>query len=102
LTAFELNVEIEGQGCGAEAKEDVAGGDRGAVWLICPAIPDPRSGAIAQDAFLDQVHNSNGVPQNIPLTVNFLSLQIFGVFANELTAQQQQQLTSAAASAATP
>jgi hypothetical protein len=99
LTAFELNVEIEGQGCGAEAKEDVAGGDRGAVWLICPGIPDPRAGAIAQDAFLDQVRNSNGVPQNIPLTVNFLSLQIFGVFPNELTAKQQQQLTSAAASA---
>ncbi len=77
----------------------MAGGDRGAVWLICPAIPDPRAGAIAQDAFLDRCDNSNGVPQNIPLTVNFLSLQIFGVFANELTAKQQQQLASTAAAA---
>ncbi|MGC2696076.1 MAG: hypothetical protein WA738_09810 [Candidatus Angelobacter sp.] len=107
LTAFELNVELEGHtdangnphACGAEAKEDMAGGDQGAVFLICPAIPDPRAGAIAQDAFLDQVRNSNGVPQNIPLTVNFLSLQIFGVFPNELSAKQQQQLASTAASA---
>jgi hypothetical protein len=97
LTAFELNVQLEANGCGAEAKEDVAGGDGGAVWLICPALPDPRAGAIAPDAFLDQVFNSNGIPQNLALTVNFLSLQIFGKFANELTAKQQQQVASAAA-----
>jgi hypothetical protein len=82
LTAFELNTELEAQGCGAEAKEDVAGGDGGAVWLICPGIPDPRAGAIAPDAFLDQVLNSNGTPQDAALTVNFLSLQLLGVFAN--------------------
>jgi len=107
LTAFELNVELEGhtdaQGnphaCGSEAKEDMNGGDGGAVFLICPALPDPRAGAIATDAFLDQVHNSNGVPQNLALTVNFLSLQIFGKFANELSAKQQQQVASAAAAA---
>ena len=82
LTAFELNTELEAQGCGAEAKEDLAGGDGGAVWLICPGIPDPRAGAIAPDAFLDQVLNSNGTPQDPALTKNFLSLQIFGLFAN--------------------
>ncbi|HEY6248967.1 MAG TPA: hypothetical protein VI685_03340 [Candidatus Angelobacter sp.] len=99
LTAFELNVELEANGCGAEAKEDLAGGDGGAVWLICPAIPDPRAGAIATDAFLDQVVNSNGIPQNLALTANFLSLQIFGKFANELTQKQLQQVLSAASSA---
>jgi len=92
LTAFELNVELEqhldAQGnphaCGAEAKEDMSGGDGGAVFLICPALPDPRAGAISTDAFLDQVHNANGTPQNANLTVNFLSLQIFGVFPSEI------------------
>jgi hypothetical protein len=28
------------------------------------------------------VINSNGIPQDLALTVNFLSLQIFGLFAN--------------------
>ena len=96
LTAFELNTELEAAGCGAEAKEDLAGGDGGAVWLICPGIPDPRAGAIATDAFLDQVRNSKGVPQNLALTVNFLSLQIFGVFPNELTSIQLKKVLSAA------
>jgi hypothetical protein len=96
LTAFELNTELEAQGCGAEAKEDVAGGDGGAVWLICPGIPDPRAGAIATDAFLDQVYNSNGIPQNLITTVNFLSLQIFGVFPNQLTSSQMKKVMQAA------
>ena len=97
LTALELNQEIEGNNCGAEGKEAVDGSDGGAVWLVCPAIPDPRAGAIAPDAFLDQVHNANGVPQNLALTVNFLSLQIFGVFPSELTAKQLSQVSAAAA-----
>jgi hypothetical protein len=105
LTAFELNVELEQHtkadgtpfACGSEAKEDMNGGDGGAVFLICPALPDPRAGAIATDAFLDQVRNANGVPQNLTLTTNFLSLQIFGVFANELSSSQQSQLVSALA-----
>ena len=75
------------------------GTDGGAVWLVCPAIPDPRAGAIAPDAFLDQVRLSNGVPQNLALTVNFLSLQIFGLFPNELTVSQKSQLNKAVASA---
>jgi hypothetical protein len=99
LTAFELNQEIEGNKCGAEGKEAVDGSDGGAVWLVCPAIPDPRAGAIAPDAFLDQVRNAKGIPQNLALTVNFLSLQIFGLFPSELTAKQLAQVNSAAAAA---
>jgi hypothetical protein len=99
LTAFELNQQIEANGCGAEGKEAVDGSDGGAVWLVCPAIPDPRAGAIAQDAFLDQVHQPSGLPQNINLLINFLSLKLFGVFPNELTPTQRSQLNSAVASA---
>jgi hypothetical protein len=100
LTAHELNDELEANGCGAEGQEAVDGTDGGAVWLVCPAIPDPRAGAIAKDAFLDQVRLPNGVPQNLNLTINFLSLQIFGVFPSELTAAQKSQLNTAVASAA--
>jgi hypothetical protein len=99
LTAFELNQEIEANNCGAEGKEAVDGSDGGAVWLVCPAIPDPRAGAIAPDAFLDQVRQPNGFPQNINLLIDFLSLKIFGVFPNELTPTQRSQLNSSVASA---
>jgi len=99
LTAHELNDELEANNCGAEGQEAVDGTDGGAVWLVCPAIPDPRAGAIAPDAFLDQVRLSNGVPQNLALTANFLSLQIFGLFPNELTVSQKSQLNKAVASA---
>jgi len=59
LTAHELNDELEANGCGAEGQENTNGTDGGAAWLVCPAIPDPRNGAIATDAFLDVVtHNS--------------------------------------------
>ena len=98
-TADELNNQLEANGCGAEGKEDVGGMDGGAVWLICPAIPDPRAGGIAPDAFLDQVRTSNGIPLDLNFTINFLSLQIFGVFPNELTATQKVKLQSAVASA---
>jgi hypothetical protein len=74
---------------------DFGGADGGAVWLICPAIPDPRAGAIALDAFLDQVRRPSGVPLDINFTINFLSLQIFGVFPNELTNSQKARLQSA-------
>jgi hypothetical protein len=94
LTAFETNVELEGNGCSAEAQqnsqEDMGENDGGAIWLICPTIPDPRAGAITTDAFLDQVSLPNGFPENIPMLVNFLSLQIFGVFANEITSSQMK------------
>ena len=100
-TADELNNQLEANGCGAEGKLAFDGTDGGAVWDVCPAIPDPRAGAIAHDAFLDQVHKPNGAPQNVGFTQNFLSLQKFGVFFNELTAAQQNQISSAA-NATTP
>jgi len=80
LTAHELNDELEANNCGAEAQQDPAGGDGGAVWLICPAIPDPRNGAIAADAFLDAVRNSNGSFQDPVLAANFTCLQQTGQF----------------------
>jgi hypothetical protein len=91
-TADELNNQLEANGCGAEAKLAFDGTDGGPVWDVCPAIPDPRAGAIAKDAFLDQVHNSNGSPQNPALTKNFKSLQTYGVFFNELTSAQQSTI----------
>jgi hypothetical protein len=84
-TPDETNNQIEANGCGAEGNLETGsepGGavDGGAVWLVCPAIPDPRNGAIAKDAFLDQVHLPNGAPQNPQMTANFVSLQQSGVF----------------------
>jgi len=102
LTAHELNDELEANGCGAEGQEAVDGSDGGAIWLVCPAIPDPRAGAIALDAFVDQVHRSNGVPLDFNLTIDFLSLQIFGKFPNELTGAQQSQLVTTATAATAP
>jgi len=96
-TADELNNQLEANNCGAEGKEDVGGADGGAVWLICPTIPDPRAGAIAVDAFVDQVRKPNGFPLDLNFTINFLSLKLFGVFPNELTPAQRSQVSSAAA-----
>ena len=96
-TADELNNQLEANGCGAEGQEDPGGADGGAIWLICPAIPDPRAGGIALDAFLDQVRKPNGVPLDLNFTLNFLSLKLFGVFPNELTAKQLAQVNSTAA-----
>ena len=79
-TADELNNDLEANGCGAEGKEDVGGADGGAVWIVCPTIADPRNGAIAPDAFLDQVRLPNGQPLDPALTVNFNSLQRTGFF----------------------
>jgi len=70
--------------CTAEGQEASDGSDNGAVWLICPALPDPRNGAIAPDAFLDQVRKPNGVPLDLAFTANFLCLQFTGKFCNEL------------------
>jgi len=75
--------------CAAEGKEDTGGADNGAVWLICPAIPDPRNGGISQDAFIDQVRKPNGIPLDLNFTANFLCLQFFGAYCSELTAAQQ-------------
>lgn len=78
-TPDETNNQVEALGCGAEAQL-TADADGGAIWLICPAIPDPRNGAIAKDAFLDQVHLPGGAPQNPQMTANFVSLQTTGQF----------------------
>jgi len=83
-TPDELNNNLEANGCAAEGQEDPGGKDGGAVWDICPAIPDPTDGAITSDAFLDQVKNANGTPQNPLMTAQFKSLQSTGQFpANE-------------------
>jgi hypothetical protein len=93
-TADELNNQLEANGCGAEGQMNPDGTDGGAIWDVCPAIPDPRAGAIAKDAFLDQTFNNNGKPQNPGFTQNFLALQKFGLFFNELTASQQSTVNS--------
>jgi len=81
--------------CTAEGQEDVGGADGGAVWLICPALPDPRNGAVAQDAFLDQVRKPSGLPIDLGITANFLCLKFFGAFCNELSPAQQAAARSA-------
>jgi len=83
LTAHELNDELEANGCGAEGQENPNGSDGGAAWLVCPAIPDPRNGAIATDAFLDAVRTSGGAFQDQLLSQNFTCLQQTGKFCNE-------------------
>jgi hypothetical protein len=82
-TADELNNDLEGNGCGAEFQLDQGGADGGPVWLICPAMPDPRNGAIAPDAFLDTVLKPNGQPVDPQFTANFNCLKFTGRFCNE-------------------
>jgi hypothetical protein len=79
-TADELNNQLEANGCGAEGKEDVGGADGGAVWIICPAIIDPRNGGITRDAFLDQVKLPNFAPLDPAFNANFFCLQAVGQF----------------------
>ena len=103
-TANELNNVLEATGCAQEGKIDFSGNDGGAVWLICPAIADPTNGAIALDAFLDQVRQPNGLPLDPHFTINFFCLQFFGQFCSNLTSSQvntaQSQGSSAQAAAA--
>jgi hypothetical protein len=68
--------------CTAEGKEDTGGADGGAVWLICPAIPDPQNGAIAPDAFLDVVRRPDGSPLDPAIAKNFQCLQTTGRFCS--------------------
>jgi hypothetical protein len=81
LTAHELNDELEANGCGAEGQEATDGSDGGAAWLICPALPDPRNGAIAADAFLD-VASHNSLLDSF-VSNNFACLQSTGKFCFE-------------------
>ena len=83
LTATELNDQLEANNCGAEAQEAVNGTDGGAIWLVCPAIPDPRNGGISTDAFLDVVRLSNGNAQDTFILNAFSCLQKNGKFCNE-------------------
>lgn len=53
-------------------------GTQGTVWLICPRIQDPRFGGIDQRAFLDAVFRTNGIPLDLKIAANFLTLQIAG------------------------
>ena len=69
--------------CTAEGQEDPGGSDGGAVWLICPAIPDPRNGGIAPDAFLDVVRVKSGNALDSGFQNNFSCLQNTGKFCNE-------------------
>jgi hypothetical protein len=71
----------DGEGCAQEGQLDTGGADApGAVWDICPTIPDPTTGAIAMDAFLDSVHYPNGQPLDPRFTQNFACLQTTGAF----------------------
>ncbi len=79
-TGDELNNQVEANGCGKEGNLDVGGRDGGAIWAICPAIMDPRNGAIAGDAFLDQVKTPNFTPLDPAFNANFNCLQQKGNF----------------------
>ena len=80
----------DGEGCAAEGQLDTGGADApGAVWGICPTIPDPRTGAITQDAFLDTVRFSNGTPVDNRFNKTYACLEVFGLFCSELTPTQR-------------
>jgi hypothetical protein len=83
ITQTDTDTTLEDSGCGAEGQLAINGDDGGAIWLICPAIPDPRNGAIAADAFLDQVFLPDGQPQNPTMTANFVALQTTGQFPGD-------------------
>ncbi len=80
VSGSELNNQVEANGCGAEGNLAVNGADGGAVWAICPSILDPRNGAIASDAFLDQVKNLSFTPLDPKFNANFNCLQQKGNF----------------------
>jgi len=83
-TADELNLTLEANGCGDEVQLDQGGADGGPVWLICPAIPDPKQGGITADAFPDVVRRSNGNPLDMEIFNNFVCLQNTGQFCKPI------------------
>jgi hypothetical protein len=80
VSGDELNNQVEANGCGAEGNLAVNGADGGAVWAICPSILDPRNGAIAPDAFLDQVKTVTSAPLDPKFNANFNCLRTAGNF----------------------
>jgi hypothetical protein len=80
----------DGEGCTQEGQLDTGGADApGAVWDICPTIPDPRAAAITQDAFLDTVRFPNGTPVDNRFNKTYACLEVFGRFCSELTRDQR-------------
>jgi hypothetical protein len=76
----------DGEGCAQEGQLDTGGGDApGAVWDLCPTIPDPTAGAIAIDTFLDTVNYPNGQPLDPRFNQNFACLQTTGAFCTQTT-----------------
>jgi len=69
---------------------DVPGGKDGPVFLVCPAIPDASSGAIASDAFLDAVKTSSGNFFDPTLAANFKSLQTSGNYSTTTSSSTVQ------------
>jgi hypothetical protein len=69
--------------CAAENQGASDGTGGVVVWLVCPAIPDPRNGGIAPDAFLDVVRKANGSPLDPAFQANFNCLKNRGKFCNE-------------------
>jgi hypothetical protein len=69
--------------CAADHAITPTGADGGAVWIICPDLPDPRNGAIASDAFLDAVRLPSGAFQSADIANNFNCLQQTGKLCSE-------------------
>jgi hypothetical protein len=55
-------------------------GSQGFPWVVCPIIANPRSGAIAADAFLKNVLRPDGSPVDPEVPMQFLCLQQTGNF----------------------
>lgn len=66
--------------CAMEGNLDFFGRDGGAVWLVCPSIPDATRGAIAADAFVDAVRKQDGSPLDPQISASFSCLQKNGQF----------------------
>ena len=66
--------------CAAENNLDRTGADGGAVWLVCPSIPDPTQGGIALDAFVDTARELDGTPLDPQVSASFNCLQKNGQF----------------------
>jgi hypothetical protein len=66
--------------CAMEGNLAVNGTDGGAVWLVCPSIPEPTQGGIAPDAFVDIVRKPDGLPLDLQIAASFNCLQSTGQF----------------------